>query len=98
MWMMQEGAGNWGGNKKRGSRRVIGETRVVGLEASDVRCLETLRSLGDFEFNGLTLVQRLVAIGQNRREVNENIFAGLALNESESLCSIEPLYCSLFFH
>ena len=98
MWMMQEGAGNWGGNKKRGSRRVIGETRVVGLEASDVRCLETLRSLGDFEFNGLTLVQRLVAIGQNRREVNENIFAGLALNESESLGSIEPLYCSLFFH
>ena len=71
---------------------------LVGLEASDVRCLETLGSLGDFEFNGLTFVQRLVAIGLNGREVNENIFAGLALNESESLCSIEPLYCSLFFH
>jgi hypothetical protein len=30
--------------------------------------------------------------------VNENIFARLALDESESLAGIEPLYCSLFFH
>jgi hypothetical protein len=30
--------------------------------------------------------------------MNENILAGLALNESESLAGIEPLYCSLFSH
>jgi hypothetical protein len=28
--------------------------------------------------------------------MNENILAGLALNESESLAGIEPLHCSLF--
>jgi hypothetical protein len=30
--------------------------------------------------------------------MDENIFAGLALDESEALASIEPLNCSLFFH
>jgi hypothetical protein len=30
--------------------------------------------------------------------VHENILTGLALDESESLAGIEPLYCSLFFH
>jgi hypothetical protein len=29
--------------------------------------------------------------------VDENVLAGLALDESESLAGIEPLYCSLFF-
>jgi hypothetical protein len=28
----------------------------------------------------------------------ENILAGLALNEPESLAGIEPLHCSLFSH
>jgi hypothetical protein len=28
--------------------------------------------------------------------MDENIFARLALDESESLAGIEPLYCSLF--
>jgi hypothetical protein len=30
--------------------------------------------------------------------VDENVFAGLALNEAESLAGVEPLHCSLFFH
>jgi hypothetical protein len=30
--------------------------------------------------------------------VDENVLAGLALDESESLAGIEPLYCSLFSH
>jgi hypothetical protein len=34
----------------------------------------------------------------NRGEVNENILAGLALDEPESLAGIEPLHCSLFSH
>jgi hypothetical protein len=29
--------------------------------------------------------------------VDENVLAGLALDESEALAGIEPLYCSLFF-
>jgi hypothetical protein len=30
--------------------------------------------------------------------MDEDVLAGLALDESESLAGIEPLYCSLFFH
>ncbi|MGB2616786.1 MAG: hypothetical protein WBC57_06295, partial [Candidatus Acidiferrales bacterium] len=30
--------------------------------------------------------------------MNENVLAGLALDESKSFGGIEPLYCSLFSH
>ena len=30
--------------------------------------------------------------------MDKNIFAGLALDESEAFAGIEPLHCSLFFH
>jgi hypothetical protein len=68
------------------------------LEAGDVRCLKAFGAAGHFEFNRLSFVQRLVTIGLNRRKVHEDVFAGLALNESESLAGIEPLHCSLFSH
>jgi len=68
------------------------------LEASDVRRLQAFRSASDLEFNRLTLVERLVPFGLNGRKVYENILAGLALNESESLTGVEPFHCSLFSH
>jgi hypothetical protein len=30
--------------------------------------------------------------------VDENVLAGLALDETEALAGVKPLYCSLFFH
>ena len=30
--------------------------------------------------------------------MDENVLAGLALDEPKALAGIEPLYCSLFFH
>ncbi len=71
---------------------------LLRLEASDVRSLQTLRSAGNFEFNRLAFVQRFIALRLNRGEMDENILAGLALDESESLAGIEPLHCSLFSH
>ena len=71
--------------------------RFPALERGNVRCLETFRSAGHLEFNRLAFVQRLVALRLNRGEVDENVLAGLALDESKSLAGIEPLYCSLFF-
>jgi len=68
------------------------------LQAGDVRCLQALGAGGDFEFNRLAFVQRFVPLRLNRGEVDEDVLAGLALDESESLAGIEPLYCSLFFH
>ena len=74
------------------------QTRPLRLEASDVRCLQTFRSTGNFELNRLAFVQRFVPLRLNRGEVDEDVLAGLALDEPESLAGIEPLYCSLFFH
>jgi hypothetical protein len=46
----------------------------------------------------LALVQAAVTLRLNGRVMHKNILTGLALNEAEALASIEPLYCSLFFH
>ena len=73
------------------------QNREVELEGLDVRGLEAFRSLRDFEFNSLAIVQRLIAISQNRGEMDENVLAALALDEAEALAGIEPLHCSLFF-
>jgi len=67
------------------------------LEGGYVRGLQTLGPTGDFEFNRLTFVQRLISLRLNRGEMDENVLAGLALDESKSLAGVEPLYRSLFF-
>jgi hypothetical protein len=67
------------------------------LERSYVRCLQALGAASDFEFNRLPFVQRLVPLRLNRGEVDENVLAGRALDESKSFTCIEPLDCSLFF-
>ena len=68
------------------------------LQAGDVRGLQALGARGHFKFNRLAFVQLLISIRLNRGKMDENIFAGLALDESEALACIEPLHCSLFFH
>src|SRR5215469_1040853 len=70
----------------------------VRLETCDVGCLQAFGSAGNLEFNSLALIQRLVAVCLNRREVDENIFARLPLDEPITLAGIEPLHSSLFFH
>jgi hypothetical protein len=67
------------------------------LEGLDVRGLQALGTLGDFEFNRLAIIQRLVAISHDRGEMDENVLSTLALDESKALAGIEPLHCSLFF-
>ena len=68
------------------------------LEASDVRSLQALRAARDFEFNRLAFVQRLVSLRLNGGEMDENVLTRLALDESKSLTSVEPLHCSFFSH
>src|SRR5271167_245578 len=69
-----------------------------GLDASDVFGLESLRTLHHVELDSLTLVEALVALALDRREVYEYIFPGLALDKSKALCCIKPLYGTLFCH
>jgi hypothetical protein len=67
------------------------------LERGYVRGLQALGASGHFELNRLAFVQRFVSLRNNRGKMDENVLAGLALDESKSLAGVEPLHCSLFF-
>src|SRR5437773_10671212 len=67
------------------------------LEGLYVRGLQALGALGNFEFNRLAIVQRLIASSHDRGEMDENVLTALALDEAEALAGIEPLHCTLFF-
>src|SRR5260370_9294036 len=67
------------------------------LEGLDVRGLQALGTLGDFEFNRLAIIQRLVAISHDPGEMDENVPSTLPLDESKAIAGIEPLHCTLFF-
>jgi hypothetical protein len=68
------------------------------LESGDVRSLQTLRPAGDFEFNRLSFVQRPIPLRLDRGEMDENVLAGLALDEPISFAGVEPLHYSLLSH
>ena len=93
---LAKGSGGNYRNKKKADRQ--GASPPIRLEASDVRSLQTLGTAGDFEFNRLAFVQRLVPIRLDSGKVDENVLAGLALDESIALAGVEPLHCSLFSH
>jgi hypothetical protein len=66
-----------------------------GLEAYYAFSLQALGALLHFEFNGLPLVEGLVPVGLNRREVHKDVLTGLALDKSIALGGVEPLHCTL---
>jgi hypothetical protein len=72
-------------------------TRPLRLQAGDVRRLQALGAGGHFEFNRLAFVQRFVPIRRDGGKVDENVLAGLALDESKAFAGVKPLHCSLFF-
>jgi len=69
-----------------------------GLGANDVSRLKAFGAFEQIELNGLTLVERAVAVLLNRGEMNEDVFPRGALDETVSLRPVEPLYCSLLSH
>src|SRR5690606_26431934 len=52
--------------------------------------LRTLRALRDLELHPLAVVERLVAIHLNGREVNEDVFAAVHGDEAVTLLAVEP--------
>jgi len=74
-----------------------GRARFPRLEGGDVGRLEALGTPGHLEFDSLPLVQRLVSVRLNRGEMDENVLAGLALDESKAFAGVKPLHGSLFF-
>jgi hypothetical protein len=64
----------------------------------DLRRLQALRALRDFEGNTLPLLKRLVTVLGNLREVNEHVIAALALDEPVALLVAEPLHGPLWHY
>jgi hypothetical protein len=65
---------------------------LVGSELQnyDVSSLQTLGAFLDGEFHLLAFLQVLEAFAFDGREVDENIGAAFAFDESETFCAIEP--------
>src|SRR5690348_16807634 len=65
------------------------------LDGLDVRGLRALRALHNLERHFLALGQRLVAVHADRREVDEDVVAALALDEAVALLVREPFHGAL---
>jgi hypothetical protein len=66
------------------------------LERPDVLGLQALRALRHLKLYALPFLQAAEAVGLDRREMNEDILATLAADESVTLGIVKPLDCSLF--
>src|SRR4051812_33885239 len=66
------------------------------LDRPHLRRLQALRPLLDLEAHALPLLQRLVAVLGDLREVDEHVVAFLAFDESEALLVAEPFDGSLW--
>jgi hypothetical protein len=65
------------------------------LERADIGSLLAFRAGRHIELDFLVFGQRLEAVALNRREMGEQIFTTtVGLDESETLCVVEPLYCT----
>jgi len=71
--------------------------QLGGLEPDDVLGLKAFGALLDLELDSLPFIEALVTLGLDRREVHEDVLAGRALDKTIALCSVKPLYCTLFF-
>jgi hypothetical protein len=66
------------------------------LETNDSFRLQALWTLFDFKLHSLTLVQALISLSLDCREMDKHILAGLALDEPIALGRVKPLHGSLF--
>jgi hypothetical protein len=69
----------------------------ISLHAfADVRRLETLRSLHDFKIHRFAFFEGFETIATDSGEVHEYFLTAIIWSyETESLCVVKPLYCTL---
>ena len=67
-----------------------------GLQRFNVLGLQTFRSFGHVKLDLLSFLQAAEAACLNGREMHENIFARLTVDEAETFGIVKPLHCSLF--
>src|SRR6516165_9920437 len=70
------------------------EFSVSGLQRLNVGSLQTLGAFHNLKFNGLSLVEGTVAFRLDSGEMDENVLAALALDETKALAGVKPLYCT----
>lgn len=69
---------------------------MFSLDELDVFCLKALCAFDYIKLHGLAFLKAAESICLNRREVHENIIAGLTANKAVALGIVKPLHCSLF--
>jgi hypothetical protein len=67
------------------------------LDSFDVLCLGAFGSLGDRELYSLAFFKVAVSVAHNGAKMDKDIAAGITLNETVSLGTVEPLHNALFF-
>src|SRR6185503_19819496 len=66
--------------------------RTSGLDHRNVRRLQALLALNDLELDALSLLEGLVAVHRDGREVDEDVLSLSALDEAVALLVREPLH------
>jgi len=87
-------------------RRIIHESKEPDAFASgsllylaqncDVRCLRTLGTFFDNEFNLLAFGQIFETVTLNGREMDKHVRSTFTLDKAEAFVTIEPLYCTSY--
>src|SRR5581483_7517181 len=92
------GAGSFHKNRKGGPGKAALFSIFVseGVRRLYVLGLPALGPLHYVELDLLAFLQAAESIRLDRREVNENVLAILAADETISFCVVKPLYCSCF--
>lgn len=60
--------------------------------------LQTLGAALDDERHASAFIEGAITAGLDRRKVDENVLAIVALDETESFSGVKPLHCTCFFH
>src|SRR5882762_3085057 len=74
---------------------LLGEVGSNRLRFANVRGLKSLGSTDDIELQPLAFGQRLEALALDRGVVDEHVLATLLLDETKTLCFVEPLHRSV---
>jgi hypothetical protein len=82
--------------RKKGEAKAPPDVNALPLESLYVLRLKALRPLDDIELYCLAFLQATETVAADRREVHENVFAGLTADKAETFGVVKPFHCSLF--
>ena len=91
-------SGTWQQKTLSAWQRGFLTVHAIALDPYYIGSLEALGPLQQVEFDGLTLIERAIAILLNGGKMNKDIFAGGTLDKTVSLRPVEPLYCTFLSH